>query len=58
MGDAFPELKAQQVLIEKVIHEEETSFYRTLETGLKRLENICEEAIKNKNKTISGKAVF
>ena len=34
MGRQFPELEAQKGLIEKVIHEEETSFLRTLETGI------------------------
>jgi alanyl-tRNA synthetase len=38
MGSAFPELKSQQALIEKVIKEEEISFYRTLETGIKRID--------------------
>ena len=36
----FPELKAQQDFIQRVILEEENSFLRTLETGLKRLDDI------------------
>ncbi len=38
MGDAYPELIAQQTLIKKVMKEEEESFLRTLETGIKLLE--------------------
>ncbi len=37
MGQAFPELNSQKILIEKVIKEEETAFYRTLEKGIDRL---------------------
>ena len=39
MGDTFPEIKAQQELIIKVITEEEISFLRTLEVGIRRFEN-------------------
>lgn len=38
MGDAYPELIQQKTLIEKVIKEEEESFLRTLETGIKLLD--------------------
>jgi len=38
MGKAYPELIAQKSLIEKVIKEEEESFLRTLETGIKLLD--------------------
>ena len=38
MGAAYPELDAQKELIAKVIKEEEDSFLRTLETGIRLLE--------------------
>ena len=56
MGEAFPELKAQQVLIEKVIKEEEEAFLRTLEKGIKLMDTLIE---KNKDKkSISGADAF
>jgi alanyl-tRNA synthetase len=39
LKDVFPELHAQEEYVNKVVHEEEQSFLRTLEKGLKRMEN-------------------
>lgn len=58
MGSAFPELKQQQDLIEKVIKEEEASFLRTLAQGIKRLDNICTKLKEENKTTIEGPAVF
>lgn len=58
MGELFPELSAQQVLIEKVIHEEEESFLRTLETGIRMLEQLAAKAIDGGIQEISGKDAF
>ena len=41
--NVFPELKAQQDFVQKVILEEERSFLRTLELGLKRFDNLNTE---------------
>ncbi|MDR2968232.1 MAG: alanine--tRNA ligase [Tannerellaceae bacterium] len=58
MGDAYPELIAQQTLIEKVIKEEEESFLRTLETGIRLLDRKIEEAHAVGKKVISGIDAF
>ncbi len=59
LGDAFPELKSQKLLIEKVIREEEISFYKTLEYGLKRIDTVCVDIINtHAEKIIDGKVVF
>ena len=47
MGDAFPELKAQQTLIGRVIKEEEDSFLRTLDKGISLLDKAMTEIKKN-----------
>ncbi len=49
----FPELKAQQDFVQKVILEEERSFLRTLENGLKRL-----DTVEAKDGVISGESAF
>ena len=56
MGGAFPELNAQQSLIEKVILEEEESFLRTLSKGIDRLEGLLKEF--KSEKTLPGNVVF
>jgi alanyl-tRNA synthetase len=56
-ADVFQELKSQKDFVAKVIQEEEISFLRTLEVGLKKLEQIKSE-LKGKADTIDGKVVF
>ncbi len=58
MGDAYPELEAQQTLVEKVIKEEEDSFLRTLETGIKLLDKAMEEAKSKSKNIIDGANAF
>lgn len=56
MGNAYPELKKQQQLIESVIREEENAFLHTLDRGIKLLDEYMSRA--NANKTISGEDAF
>jgi alanyl-tRNA synthetase len=58
MGDAYPELTAQKDLIEKVIMEEEDSFLRTLETGIKLLDKKVQEAQALHKTVIDGTDAF
>lgn len=58
MGQSYPELVAQKELIKKVIKEEEESFLRTLDNGIKLLEGMVKEAKAKGNKEISGKDAF
>lgn len=55
LGTQFPELKAQQTLIEKVIFEEEASFLRTLSTGISLLDGVISKC---DGKMISGDEAF
>ena len=50
MGDAFPELKAQQQLIARVMKEEEDSFLRTLDKGISLLDKAMDQ-LKAEGKT-------
>ena len=58
MGEAYPELKLQQTLIEKVIKEEEDAFLRTLETGIRLLDKVMSDTKKNGRDEISGVDAF
>lgn len=55
MGEAYPELIAQQNLCKNVIREEENSFLRTLDQGLVLLDQIMQET---PDKKVSGKKAF
>ena len=56
MGEAYPELKAQEKLIENVIREEENAFLRTLDRGIRMLEdNMAKNAA---TKVVSGTDAF
>lgn len=58
MGDAYPELIQQQTLIEKVMKEEEESFLRTLETGIKLLDKQIADAKAKGLTVLSGIEAF
>ena len=55
MGEAFPELKQQQAQIERVLKNEEEQFAKTLEQGLRILEQDLAEL---KGTVIPGEVVF
>lgn len=58
MGEAYPELPAQRDLIMKVIKEEEDSFLRTLENGIRLLDGAIAAAKEAGKTEISGKEAF
>ena len=58
MGDAFPEIETQQTLIKNVIREEENAFLKTLETGIRLLDQIIERTKNNNCKKIEGTEAF
>jgi alanyl-tRNA synthetase len=55
LKDVFPELESQKDYVSKVIFEEESSFLRTLEKGLKRIDLIQAEL---KGKVVDGALAF
>ncbi len=58
MGEAFPEIAAQQKLVMKVMQEEESSFLRTLENGIKLLQGVIDETKAAGKTEIAGDKAF
>ena len=58
MGEAYPELPAQRVLIMKVTKEEEEAFLRTLEKGITLLDDAIAQAKASGANSISGVQAF
>ena len=58
MGDAFPELKAQQQLISKVMKEEEDSFLRTLDKGIGMLNDAMDKLKADQKTELDGVQAF
>ena len=54
--NVFPELQKQIDFVSKVVKEEEEAFLRTLDKGLKRIDDIVQSA--SKIKTITGRDAF
>ncbi len=58
MGATYPELEAQKVLISRVMKEEEDSFLRTLETGIRLLDGVMAETKAKGSDVIDGVQAF
>lgn len=56
--DVFPELHKQENLVSRVVKEEEEAFLRTLDKGLKKIDDIINETKSRATTTIDGKAAF
>jgi alanyl-tRNA synthetase len=56
MGEFYPEIVKQQTLIERVIKEEEMAFLRTLDRGIRLMDNIMAKS--SETKVISGEDAF
>ena len=56
MGEFYPEIVKQQTLIERVIKEEEMAFLRTLDRGIRLMDNIMAKSAETK--VISGEDAF
>jgi len=60
LSEVFPELNRQQDYVSRVVHEEEISFLRTLDKGLKRIDSLNQglKRIDSLNQSITGEQAF
>ena len=58
MGKTYPEIEAQKELIGKVMKEEEDSFLRTLETGIRLLDGVIKDTKAQGKTVINGVQAF
>ena len=58
MGDGFPELIDQKDILEKVVYEEEVSFFRTLAQGIKKIDVLIEQTKSSQKTELNGDAIF
>ncbi len=58
MGEAFPEIEAQQKLVMKVMQEEENSFLRTLENGMRLLQEVIDQTKADGRTEVAGDMAF
>ena len=58
MGEAFPEIAAQQKLVMKVMQEEENSFLRTLENGIRLLQDVIDQTKAEDKTEVAGDKAF
>ncbi len=56
--NVFPELKEQLDFVSKVVKEEEEAFLRTLDKGLKMIDDIISTTKNNQSEVIEGKSAF
>jgi alanyl-tRNA synthetase len=54
----FPELNQQLDFVRKVVNEEEEAFLRTLDKGLKKMDDIIQDSNRSESPIINGKAAF
>lgn len=58
LADTYPELRSAEKSVEQTVQAEETRFSETLDKGIQVLSRFLDEAVKRKNKILSGEEAF